>query len=198
MDKDIHALAELFRTLPGVGARQARRFVYALLSRDQGFRSDIAERIETLGERIAQCPLCFRFFGGKGTCDLCNDPHAEKTTLLVIEKDVDLDNIRRMGVYNGLYFVLGGLLPLMAEHTQDIRAQALVDRIAQGKFKEVILALSANAEGDNTTQYIKKILEPLTKKGLVLTVLGRGLSTGTELEYSDEFTFGEAFKSRRS
>lgn len=127
--------------------------------------------------------------------------------LLVVEKDADFENIRKSGNYQGLFFLLGGSLPILEKNpSQKVRARELFDRVQNaakntektGELKEVILAMNATPEGENTTLYILKILEPLVQKyNFKLSTLGRGLSTGTELEYSDVETFKSALESRK-
>lgn len=188
---------------PGIGTRQAKRFVYFLLAQNPQYVADLAREIADLQRSIVQCSSCFRFYprGGTGKeCDVCvgDTDHA---TLLVVEKDTDFENIRRTGSYAGHYFILGGTIPLLAPNpASKIRMRELTARIEHGVtegLSEVILALSATPEGDVTREYVTKTLEPLVQKhGLTITSLGRGISTGTELEYSDGDTLRHALKNR--
>ena len=120
--------------------------------------------------------------------------------LLICEKDADFENLEKNKIFIGKYHILGGLLsPLKPELQEKLRLKELFRRIeANEKIKEVVLALSATTEGDMTLRYIEKILEPVSKKrGLKVTRLGRGLSTGSELEYSDRDTLKNAFDNRK-
>ncbi len=202
----IQKLTEYFLKFPGIGRRQARRFVFHLLSKDQKYLSGFADLIAEIKKEILECSSCHRFFSSKipegGLCDICKDPSTDTTTIMVVEKDIDLENVRKSGAYHGRYFVLGGILPFLDKNpNESIRAKALFAEVEKGvkakTLKEVIFALSANPEGEHTELYLKKILEPLAEKNqLKLSVLGRGLSTGTELEYSDSDTLKNAFKNR--
>lgn len=121
---------------------------------------------------------------------------------MVVERDVDLENVERAGIFNGKYFVLGGTVDLSDEDKGNgIRTKKLESRVKKeiedDVLEEVIIATNATSEGDFTAHYIKKILEPWKKKGLKITSLGRGLSTGTELEYSDEETLRNALQGRK-
>jgi len=207
----IDKLSELFSKFPGVGPRQARRFVYFLLRQNQEYRKALAQTILTINDETEECGSCHRFFtlqfsGNKIEeilCDICESQNTNHSVLLVVEKDADFESIRRTEIYRGRYFILGGNIPILEENpSQKIRARALfneVEKRAQnGSLKEIILAMGATSEGNNTLIYLKKILEPLSKKhSLQISVLGRGLSTGTELEYSDTDTFASALKNRR-
>jgi len=199
-------LAKLFSEFPGIGRRQARRFVYFLLSKDRAFLKELASTLQNIQDEVLQCEHCYRFYTKNAIasplCQICSDEHTDHTLMLVIEKDVDFENIKKTDVHMGRYFVLGGSVPILEQDpAKKIRALELIAEIQRAVksdgLKEVIVALSANPEGENTTQYIKKILEPVAKKlGIKVSVLGRGLSTGTELEYSDSATLEHALKNR--
>jgi len=198
-------LTESFKRFPGIGSRQARRFAYFLLNNPEGFRADLARQIAGLSAEIMQCVLCFRFFrkqNGAVLCPTCADISRDKTLLLVLEKDMDFENVNGMGAYKGQYFILGGNLPILSDDpARRIRIKQLLVRIEKGALeglKEIILAFSVNAEGENTAQYVAKTLEPIAEKhSIKVSVLGKGLSTGTELEYSDSDTFVHALQNRR-
>jgi len=112
MNPTISKLAEYFEKLPGIGPRQARRFVYALLGKDAEFVSQFSKTLASLKDEVVICPECNRFFQkSSNKCSVCGSLNRDKSLLLVIEKDVDLDNIEKAGFYNGLYYVLGGLIP---------------------------------------------------------------------------------------
>ena len=202
----IEKLTNYFLKFPGIGRRQARRFVYHLLSKDQKYLSGFSDLIAEIKKDISECSSCHRFFASKTApeklCDICKDTTTDTETIMVVEKDFDLENVRKSGAYSGRYFVLGGTLPFLDKNpNESIRAKVLFDEVEKGGkakiLKEVILALSANPEGEHTALYVKKILEPLAEKyQFKISVLGRGLSTGTELEYSDSDTLKNAFKNR--
>ncbi len=198
----IEKLAEQFKKFPGIGSRQSKRFVYFLLTQNESNIHELSKLISELKNDISQCSSCLRFFKqtDKQICEVCSDPNIDKEVVMLVEKDVDFENIRKTGMYNGKFFILGGTIPILErEPTKRIRAEKLIKNIEQGKneLKEIILALSVNPEGENTLQYIKKILEPFTEKNNIkITTLGRGLSTGTELEYSDSDTLENALKNR--
>ena len=183
--------------------RQARRFVYFLLHADPNFVKALVAEINSLREVVGQCTNCFRYFEGDGAqCIVCRDGTRDHHTLVVVEKDTDLELIQKSSVFGGQYFVLGGLLPLVEKKTTAvIRERELKERIEseakQHELREVVLALSANPQGDNTRYHLMQALEPLVKKhSITVTALGRGLSTGTEVEYSDAETIKNAFHNR--
>jgi len=137
---------------------------------------------------------------GVSTCSICSQSSREHTTLLVTEKDVDVENIERTGAYKGLYFVLGGTTSPLDKHPeQRIRILELEKRLSRkdDSPEELILALSATTEGEDTTTYLLERLATLAQKHTIrITVLGRGLCTGTELEYVDADTMKNALSGR--
>lgn len=201
-DDPILQLTEIFSHFPGIGPRQAKRFVFYLLGQNDSSNKKIADLIIELKKDINSCVRCTRFFSDNKRnvlCDICRDEGRDRTKLLIVAKDVDLDNIERSGSYEGLYFVLGGLVPILEKNPEDrIRQVDLKKEISRNtELKEIIVALSATVEGDHTADYIRSILKlPTEPRAIKVSVLGRGLSTGTELEYSDIDTIKSALKHR--
>ena len=200
---NIDSLAQAFMKFPGIGTRQAKRFVYFLLAQDPYYVDMLAREIAELKKSIVQCTGCFRFYPRAGTGTLCNVciDDADSATLMVVEKDTDFDSVRRSGSYAGRYFILGGTIPVLEKDpASKIRLHDLLVRVENGAvdgLSEIILAFSANPEGDFTRDYVMKAITPLAKQlGITITTLGRGLSTGTELEYSDGDTLRHALKNR--
>ncbi|HEY5383524.1 MAG TPA: toprim domain-containing protein [Candidatus Paceibacterota bacterium] len=202
----IEKLSELFEHFPGIGPRQARRFVQYLLAASPSTRGELSETIQQLGAHTSQCKKCFRWFVKEGEksnlCGICANSRRDESMLFVVEKDADIENVERSN-FTGLYFCVGGTIPLAAEEPQKyIRVRELLKRIEEDatskKLKEVILGLSATTEGDHTRLILQEKLLPLSQ-GLAfkLSSLGRGLSTGSELEYADPDTIASALSSRQ-
>ncbi|MDB5254343.1 MAG: recR [Parcubacteria group bacterium] len=196
----IDKLSEIFSHFPGIGPRQARRFVYYLLSRNHNFSEDLIRAIENIKREITQCSSCHRFFTKNGSpstlCSICADASRDSSLLMVVPRDIDLEAIERSGSFNGYYFVLGGSLPILEKEPEKrIRISNLEIRINKDweKLKEIILGMNANAEGENTADFIKEKFKNLD---IPFTTLGRGLSTGAELEYADPETLKNALLHR--
>ncbi|HEY5587512.1 MAG TPA: hypothetical protein VIK86_00995, partial [Candidatus Paceibacterota bacterium] len=115
----IEKLTEYFKEFPGIGERQAKRFVYFLLHKNPTYSKELGDSILVLKDIIHQCPSCFLFFKGESNqlCDVCKNPKTDKTSLLIIEKDADYENIKRSKNYFGMYFILGGLAPIVTKET---------------------------------------------------------------------------------
>lgn len=201
----IDKLAEIFKEFPGIGERQARRFVYFLMGRNGGYTDNLVNLINEVKKSTTQCAECFRFFilspKKEKLCEICNDTHADTTLLMVVEKDSDLESVKKSRTYSGKYFILGGLVPVVEKTTKSrVRVEELKERIKNNEknIKEIILAFSLNPQGEHTDQYVREQIKELTDKiGIKISSLGRGLSTGTELEYSDNDTLRNALKNRQ-
>lgn len=195
----IEDLAHAFARFPGIGPRQARRFVYYLLSVPPQDRARLSDLVLNLAQDIRQCRMCMRFAStnSESLCQYCTDPARDDGLLMILEKDQDLIAIERSGVYKGRYFVLGGVLTLSGKGA--IRERDLVRVVearAKAGLREIVLALSATSEGEHTADRVKEILGPL-RGSIALTELGRGLSTGAELEYADSTTLSAALRNRK-
>lgn len=197
-------LAELLARFPGVGPRQAKRFVYFLLGASESSARELTESILALKKKFSQCEQCFRHFerGNKEpVCNLCTDPVRDHSMLMIVARDIDLENVKKSGTYAGGFFVLGGTVPVLGDReTKRLRTAELREMLQSERgalIQEVIIALPANPDGDITAGFVRSELEDvIKKKNVVCTVLGRGLSTGTELEYSDADTIRNALKNR--
>lgn len=201
-------LIELFKEFPGIGPRQAKRFVYFLLNRNPAYANDLSKLISEVRGTVHCCDTCFRFFPNSTstTCSICRDDTRDKKSLMLVSHDVDFENIEKTHFYNGYYFILGGTVPILEKIPEKrIRQKDLLEvlnkKIKDGKednLREIIIALSYNPEGENTLSYLSQILKPLADKNKIkISTLGRGLSTGTELEYSDSDTIKNALKNRQ-
>lgn len=198
MAHSIDDLAQALARLPGIGPRQSKRFVFYLLSRPTSERRQLAELILSLDKEVRQCSECLRFFpGDSGVCNYCSDSRRSDAELMLVEKDQDLAAVERAGTYRGRYFVLGGVLTLSGNGV--IREREMVGavekRLGNG-LKEIVLALSATSEGEHTVDRVRELLAPYRDQ-VKISQLGRGLATGSELEYSDAETLRAALTNRK-
>ena len=195
----IHKLTEYFGEFPGIGPRQARRFVYFLLTRNTAYLEDVARLILDIKKSIHVCSSCYRFFPGGGTlCPVCNDKSRDQSQLMIVSRDVDFEAVEKSRVYHGYYFVLGGTIPILEkEPEKKVRLKELKEKLKKTEVKEIILSLNATAEGEHTVDFIRSFIkENFPTSNFKVSVLGRGLSTGTELEYADGETIKSALENR--
>ena len=193
----IDRLAALFQKFPGIGPRQAGRFVYYLLRSSPALRDEITRAIESLGKEVRQCSECRRYHNGTiSLCSLCSGANRDRAVLMIVATDADADAIERSHTYSGTYFILGGTVALGNEKNPRIREADLVKCVKKRaqELREIILAFPANVEGDTTTARVRDTIASLTTTRI--SALGRGLSTGAELEYADPDTIKNALKNR--
>lgn len=193
-----------FERFPGIGSRQARRFAFHLLTSNTEDIEELAELIRTIKSNVISCPSCARFHSlvsPDRLCSICGNTGRDRSKLTVVERDIDIDAIERSGVYDGLYFVLGGTVPLLeSNENKKLRGgmlKQIVSERAQDGLSEIILGFSVNPDGENTGRYVEMLLkEVLATHSIKVSHLGRGLSTGSELEYADPETIKNALKNR--
>ena len=179
--------------LPGIGKKTALRLTLFLLKADQNYTKQLAKSLLKLRKEIQYCHHCFSI-SDKDTCSICKMPSRNKDLVCVIETSSDLLAIEKTAQYNGLYHVLGGKIsPVEGIGLGDIRIKELIDRVAEGKIKEVILALSATMDSDTTAFYLIKKLKNYDIK---ISAIARGIPIGNEIEYTDEITLGRSIVER--
>lgn len=199
MPKTIEELTDLIAELPGLGPRQARRVVQYLLRANPGYKKKLTDAISSLSNHVSQCQNCFRYdeINSQKLCAICADQNRDMSVLMVVEKDVDAEGVEAAGVYKGHYFILGGLLSLTNTRKSFIepRSPQLQNRIAKDTPEELILAFATTPEGDFTARELK---ETISKKfpNIKISLLGRGLSLGAEIEYADQETLRSALQGR--
>jgi recombination protein RecR len=180
--------------LPGIGPKSAARLTFYLLRTGDNQALDLAQALHDLKERTRFCSVCFNITE-EDPCPLCQDTARDQTTLCVVEEPLDVLAIERSRAFNGRYHVLhGAISPVEGVGPEDLRIAELVERVEQGKFRELILATNPTLEGESTALYLQR---RLTRPGLRLTRLARGLPVGGDLEYTDEITLGRAVEGRQ-
>jgi len=207
----IDRLSALFEKFPGIGPRQAKRFVYYLLTRQNGTLEELSKNISALKKEVSVCGDCRRFFqsfhhnhnekNGAELCSICANSSRDRSILMLVQRDIDLESVEKNGLFNGIYFVLGGSVPILdKEPEKRIRAVELkkyVEKCVEEGLKEIILGTNWNPEGENTGDFVERLIKPITEKRKIkVSHFGKGLSMGSELEYTDPDTLKNALKNR--
>ncbi len=188
-------LARELRRLPGIGARSAERIALWLVSSRDSRPLDLAAALRESSGRIHPCPLC-GFFAVGDLCDVCADDTRSQGEICVVEQATDVLPIERTGSFRGRYHVLGGrLAPLDHVGPEQLRIASLVGRIQSDPPSEIILALSADVEGEATTNYLAGILAPF---GIRVSRIAHGLPAGGGLEHADPLTLQRALSGRNA
>lgn len=187
-----NAVAEISR-LPGIGRKTALRLALHLLRQDVSASVSLGESIINLRKGIRYCNVCHNISETE-VCPICSDSRRDPSTVCVVESVKDVMVFENTRQFRGVYHVLGGVIsPIDGIGPDKLEIDSLVARVASGKIREVILALSATMEGDTTDYYIYKKLDPY---GVKITQLARGVSVGNEIEYTDEVTLGRSLQNR--
>lgn len=187
------AVTELSR-LPGLGRKTALRLALYLLRREPDQAEALARAISEMRKGVRYCTICHNI-SEEDVCPLCSNPGRDSSVICVVETVKDVMSIENTGQFHGLYHVLGGVIsPIDGIGPDQLEIDSLVERVAAGGVREVILALSATMEGETTDFYIYRRLGTLPVE---VTQLARGVSVGNELEYTDEITLGRSILNRR-
>lgn len=194
-DGAIQDLIDSFAKLPGIGPKGAQRIAFHLLGVDRQSAQDLADAIIMVKEKVRFCEICGNVCE-TSPCPICQDPRRDRSVICLVEEPKDVMSIERTGEYRGLYHVLGGAIdPMSNVGPGDLRIPELLQRLKSGEVKEIILALDPNIEGEATTTYLARLLDPLE---ITVTRLASGLPVGSDLEYADEITLGRAISGRRA
>ncbi len=184
---------DAFASLPGVGRRTALRLALYMLRQDKDSVARFTNSISAFREEVKRCKHCHNISDTE-VCDICNDPRRDRSVVCVVQNVQDVIAIEHTQQYRGLYHVLGGIIsPMDGIGPADLFIDSLVERVAAGDIKEVILALSSTTDGETTNFFISRKLQPFDIK---ITAIARGISVGEELEYTDEITLGRSIINR--
>jgi recombination protein RecR len=190
---EIERLIQLLARLPGLGPRSARRAALHLIRKREALLSPLAEAMRNALERVTTCSVCGNV-DTRDPCTICADPRRDGSMLVVVETVADLWALERAAVLRAGYHVLGGVLsPLDGVGPEDLNLSSLVARVAEGRTKEVILAVNATVDGQTTAHYI---IDLLSDHKVKVTRLAHGVPVGGELDYLDEGTLAAAINQR--
>ncbi|MFI3305278.1 MAG: recombination mediator RecR [Rikenellaceae bacterium] len=181
--------------LPGIGRRTSMRLALHLLRMEASSVGDMTDSISNFRNKIKYCERCNNL-SDEPVCPICLDAERDSSTICVVEQVGDLLSIESTRQYRGHYHVLGGVIsPMQGVAPSDLKIDLLVERVAGGDVKEVIIAISTSVEGETTLFYI---MNRLREFGSVrVTNIARGIGFGDELEYVDELTITHALMNRR-
>lgn len=186
------AVNEISR-LPGIGSKTALRLALHLLRRNEGEVDALAQSLTNLRHGVRYCKCCHNICDAD-LCPICSSNGRDRGMVCVVENVRDVMAVESTMQFKGLYHVLGGIIsPMDGVGPGDIEIASLVDRVAQGGIREVILALSPTMEGDATSFYIYRKLQDT---GVTITAIARGVAQNDELQYTDEATLGRAIVGR--
>ena len=194
LPQPIVRLISALRQLPGIGPRSAERIALDLVQSSPEKSSELADAVLEARQRTTLCSTCGSLTE-TDPCAFCTDSQRDSTLVCVVEQPVDAFSIDKSGTYRGAYHVLGGKIsPLNGVEPEDLKIVQLEQRLSQGTFKEVIIALGTDVEGDATSHYLSI---RLARAGLRITRIAHGLPAGSGLEFADDLTLAHALEGRR-
>lgn len=195
MSKLLQDAVSEFTKLPGIGRRTALRLAMHLLKMDQGAVEQMTGSIARFRRDVRHCEECNNL-SDEARCPICANPERDRSTVCVVEQVGDLMSIENTRQYKGLYHVLGGVIsPMQGVGPSDLKIDMLIDKVASGSVREVILAISTSVEGETTLFYIMNRLKAFPS--VKVSTIARGIGFGDELEYVDELTITHALLNRR-
>ena len=190
----LEKLVEQFARLPGIGGKSAQRLAFYVLSLTDQEAEAFAEAIVDAKRSVTCCPVCQNLTAG-GLCSICASSKRDASTICVVADPRDVAAMERAREYTGLYHVLHGVIsPLNHVGPDDLQIKSLVDRVAKGDVKEVIMATNPDTEGEATAMYIARLLKPFQVR---VTRLAYGIPVGGHLEFADDATLMRALEGRR-
>lgn len=196
LPEPIQKLINALERLPGIGPKSASRLAFYLLRAPEDIPQGLGEALDGLKDKVTFCEDCFNItVAGRTQCDVCASPDRDNGIICVVEDALDVLALERTGGYFGKYHVLHGVLsPIEGIGPDDIKIKQLVERVARGGVKEIVLATNPSMEGDTTAMYIQQQLTPYDVR---VTRLARGLPVGGDLEYADQNTLLKALAGRQ-
>ena len=190
----LERLGEQFARLPGIGNKTARRLAFFVLGMSDEDAEAFASAILEARKTVHTCPVCQNLTDGE-LCPICAGDKRDKGVICVVAEPRDVLSIERSREYGGVYHVLHGVLsPMNRIGPDDLRIKSLLDRVADGSVREVIMATNPDTEGDATAMYVSRLLKPF---GVKVTRLAYGIPVGSNLEFADEATLLRALEGRR-
>ena len=190
----LERLSEQFARLPGIGSKTAQRLAFQVLSMPQEQAQEFADAILDAKRSIHTCPVC-QNLTDEEMCPICADETRDHSTICVVAEPRDVIAMERSREYTGVYHVLHGVIsPLSHVGPDDLRIRELLNRVADGSVREVIMATNPDTEGEATAMYLSRLLRPM---GVKVTRLAYGIPVGSQLEYADEVTLLRALEGRQ-
>ena len=187
-------LADQFARLPGIGGKTAQRLAFHVLSLPLEDAEEFAAAILQAKKEVHTCPVC-QNLTDRELCPICDDDLRDDSVICVVAEPKDVIAMERSREFQGRYHVLHGVISPLNHVTQDdIRIKELLQRVASGNVREVIMATNPDTEGEATAMYISRLLRPMEVK---VTRLAYGVPVGSQLEYADEVTRSRALEGRQ-
>jgi recombination protein RecR len=194
--QSIQNLMDQLASLPGIGTRSAERIAFHILKQKPDEAMQLADAIRDVKTRIKHCSICYNLTE-QDPCEICSNPAREQSVVCIVEQPKDLLALESTGLFRGVYHVLlGRIAPLEGMDPQDLTADALLQRLAGGTIREVIMGTNPNMEGDGTALYLQNLIGTRFPN-VQITRLARGLPAGSNIEYANRNILADAISGRQ-
>lgn len=192
----VDRLIQDFTILPGVGRKTAERYVFHLLRQPEQTLRSLALGLQDVQKSVTDCAQCYNI-AISSSCEICSDSQRDPTIVCVVTESSSLHAIEQTGDYRGVYHVLGGTInQLDGIGPDELRIKELVERVEKSNnIKEIIIATNPNISGESTALYV---IDALKDNDITITRLARGLPAGSDIQYADDVTLGNAMKDRKT
>jgi len=195
LPEPLERLVQELSRLPGIGPKTAQRLAFHLLRVDRSRADALAQAIGDVKARIGYCQRCYNI-AESSLCAICSSSRRDPSLICVVETALDVLAVERTSEYNGLYFVLHGVIsPIDGIGPDQLHVPHLLERVREETVTEVVVATDADIEGEATALYVQRALSQLDVK---VTRPAHGLPVGGDLEYADELTLARALAGRRT
>ncbi|MEQ8788522.1 MAG: recombination mediator RecR [Pirellulaceae bacterium] len=194
LTESVARVIDEFARLPGIGRKSAERLAYHILRVNKAEALALADAIRNVRENVRYCSVCFNLAEGE-TCEICRDTQRDQKLLCIVEQPRDLMALEQSGVFRGVYHVLlGRIAPLEGVGPDQLTIEQLVERVAAGQIREVVMATNPTVEGDGTALHISNLLAEFPVE---VTRLARGITTGSILEFTNKEILADALSGRQ-
>lgn len=189
----LKVLIDSFKKLPSIGEKTAERLSFAVMNMSEEDINSFSKAIVDVKLKIKKCSICGNITENE-ICDICSDSSRDSDIICVVEDSKNIISLEKMGSYRGKYHVLNGLIsPMDGKGPDDIMLDSLLQRIKKENIKEIIIAVSPTLEGETTSLYISKLLEPFK---ITISKIAYGIPIGADMEYLDPMTLSMAMSNR--
>lgn len=186
-------LIESLKKLPSIGEKSAERLAFAIMNMDEEEANTFSDSIKNVKTKIRKCKICGNITEEE-ICEICNNESRDGSLICVVEDSKNIITLEKTGTYNGKYHVLDGLIsPIDGRGPDDININSLIEKVKNGKIKEIIIAISPTLEGETTALYISKLLEG---SNVIVSKIAYGIPIGADMEYLDPMTLSMALSNR--
>ncbi len=191
----IRQLIKSMARLPGIGEKTAERLALHLLYTADQYVEELGRSILAVKRSVRLCSRCFSLADGD-LCAICSNPARDASVVCVVEQPGDMVALEKSGAFNGHYHVLSGVLsPMNGVGPDDLRIRELLQKVAGGGVREIVLATGTSVEGEATAAYIASQLK---SRPVTVTRIAAGVPMGGDLKYVDQVTLKKAMESRRA